>query len=301
MRYLIVLLSIALAGCGATPKRDDYTRHVNRVDQTEFANNTFNFSFGQNKLVELRGMADKDDSAANSAILYQGGAGLIGMFAQIGVHALMVNSARDAKLAEAQEAANLLVAPLITRTEALPLSSLLTHFSESEQTSADDPHGVLLKPIFFSNADMNQLTLKLIAVVPGEKSRKNRKGKPLYKNLIQVYGRILSEDEKNQLVSAETDDLTRTMSAMLESAIHVVQQDLSGQYAASKAAAKTFLVPRSGKSKVVRGKVVDEACGYKVVRDLRSWYVLIETPAMESESATEKTTPVFCQTDAQSA
>ncbi|MCW8093155.1 hypothetical protein [Alteromonas sp. ASW11-130] len=293
MRYFIALLCITLAGCGGTPKRDDYTKHVNRIDHEQFSQKKFHFSFGENKMVELRGIADKDDTASNSSILYQGGAGFVGMFAQIGVHALMVDSARDDKLAEAQSAANFLVSPLIARTENVTLSSLLTRFNESDSTAEKGSKAVMLKPIFFSNAAMNQLSLKLIAVVPDEKSEKSRKAKPLYQNLIQVYDRVLTDDEKTQLLSAETDELNQVLSGMLESAIYVIQQDLSGRYAKPKASAKTFLVPRSGKSKVVRGKVVEEACGYKVVRDLRSWYVLFKTPPEESK--TKQNYSLFCQ------
>ncbi|MFT4747230.1 MAG: hypothetical protein ACI8XG_001308 [Congregibacter sp.] len=38
--------------------------------------------------------------------MYQGGAGLIGLLAQIGTHAAIVNSNRDGKLSMAQEQAN---------------------------------------------------------------------------------------------------------------------------------------------------------------------------------------------------
>ncbi|QHJ12322.1 hypothetical protein FX988_02574 [Paraglaciecola mesophila] len=271
MRFLITIIAFLMVGCGSTPNRDDYAKHVNVVGETFFREHALTFSFEQSDKIDLRGIHNRDDSTASTHILYQGGAGLVGMFAQVGAHAAFVNSSRNAKLKEEQERANDKILPLINLVDDITLYSLLGNnqpsFVEANEMSNDT---LRLKPIFFSNEKMNQLILKLVVWLPNEKGETK---KPRYQNMIQVFSPTLSHAEQVLFIDDNKDDLKQMMSSQLNTAIHILQSDLTGKYSTLNKPQRTFTVLRNNKSKVVRGSVVDKKCGFQIVQNLHSWYV----------------------------
>lgn len=281
MRFLFLSVFFLILGCNSTPNRDDYAKHVNTMGKAFHGENKLAFSFTQSEGIDLRGIHNRDDSTSSTPILYQGGAGLVGMFAQIGAHAAFINSSRNAKLAEEQERADSKISPLINLISGVSIFSLLDRTDSLFVKNNDvDNEALRLKPIFFSNEKMNQVILKLIAWLPDERGRtKNLR----YQNMIQVFSPILSENEHALFIDKDNDDVKRMMARQLNTAIHILQGDLTGRYTGLNEPQNTFTILRNNRSKVVRGSVVDNRCGFQVVQDLHSWYIAFptETPVQQ--------------------
>jgi hypothetical protein len=136
---------------------------------------------------------------------------------------------------------------------------------------------LIVKPIFFSNSEMNQLSLKLLAWIPSE--QKGKKKTFLYQNMVEIYGSSLDVTESQNLL-LNTDDMLRSkLSKLLQTAMYVVSNDLKGIYGRVDRANKTYFIKEDTHNKVIRGSLVEEHCGYYVIQDLHSW--LIAFPAQE--------------------
>jgi hypothetical protein len=279
MRCLLLLLVSITIGCSSTPYSDDHVQHVNSVDRKILQDKKVTFSLSDAQLVDLRGKYRSNDTIGQSTIMYQGGAGLIGLLAQIGTHAAIVNSSRNGKLSLAQEQANEQVKPLLDLTKEMTVLTLLGKYS-SELLSAEaaTKNTLIVRPIFFSNSEMNQLSLKLVAWIPSE--QKGRKKKFLYQNIVEVYGSSLDDTERQSLLLNTDDMLTSKLSKLLQTAMHVVSNDLKGIYDRVDRTNKTYFIKEGTQNKVVRGSLVEENCGYYVIQDLHSW--LIAFPAQEA-------------------
>ncbi|WJG08158.1 hypothetical protein [Aliiglaciecola sp. LCG003] len=271
MRCLIIAITLFFVGCASTPNRDDYAKHVNKVGGTFYNEDSFAFSFAENDNVELRGIHVRDDTAAESPILYQGGAGLIGLFAQIGAHAAIVNSSRNSMLSQAQEQANNQVQPLIEMVDGVSISSLVeqyrTNIVATDSITADT---LMVKPIFLSNTEMNQLALKLVVWLPDENGGEKHLR---YQNMIQIFGPKLTSEERDLMLQGDNSDIVNALSELLNTALHVVKKDLTGEYSEIDNPDQTFFIKQNNKIKVVRGSLVDEKCGFQIVQDLHSWYI----------------------------
>ncbi|MFT4747229.1 MAG: hypothetical protein ACI8XG_001307 [Congregibacter sp.] len=163
--------------------------------------------------------------------------------------------------------------------------SLLGKYS-SELVSADTAtkDTLIVRPIFFSNSAMNQLSLKLVAWIPsGEKARKRQF---LYQNMVEVYGPSFDDIERQNLLLNTDGMLTSKLSKLLQTALHAVSNDLKGVYGRVDTANKTYFIKQDTKNKPVRGSLVDENCGYLVFQDLHPWLI-----AFSVQDATENAQP----------
>ncbi len=278
MKLLFVILILSLAGCGSTPYSDDYVKQVNLVAENYFDDENFNFTFSENSNVDLRGLYSKNDGVGNTNMLYHGGAGLIGLLAQVGTHAYIVDSQRSHKLAKEQEIANNKILPLISLTKEMKLVDLVgTHRSSlvSSASVADDT--INIKPIFFSNDDMTELSLKSIVWLPLKKESKQRKPKFKYKNLVQVYSNKLNESQQEKLINGDQLLLSEILSSLLTTAIYITKNELFSNYSKVKGPEKTFFINKGASKKVIRGSIVDEKCGYQIVKDIHFWFIAFPT------------------------
>lgn len=281
MRALIAaLLFITLVGCVSAPYRDDYTTHVNARSES-YDGNDLEFVLVDGALVDMRGIYAKDDTTSSSPIMYQGGAGLAGLLVQIGTHASIINSQRDQKLSAAQKKANGDISTLISLAEEIDLLAL-TEKADSGLFKPVDASAsaavVNIKPIFFASSAMNQVSLNTIAWIDAKGGSEG--DAPIYQNLIQVFSPKLSTQQSERLANGDKRLLSSIVSSLLDTSLKVAKADLTGKYSNVNIPDKTHLVEKHFGAKVVRGAVVDQACGYVVIRDIRSWYIAhaIEVP-----------------------
>lgn len=293
MRVLITsLIFITLVGCVSAPYRDDYTSHINVVSE-HYRESDLRFSLADGDHVDIRGIYPQDDSTGASPIMYQGGAGLAGLVAQIGTHASIINSQRNTKLAEAQVRANEAISPLITTASELNLTNLVAQAGYKVLNPEEGSKAkVNIKPIFFASRDMNQLSLNLVVWIDGKGGSEGTK--PKYQNLIQVFSPKLSGAQRLRLVEGDEKLLSEVMLPLIDTSLAVVAADLAGKYAAINRPDKTHLVEKHFGKKVVRGAVVDNKCDYVVIRDLRSWFIAHVPEPMLADSKTVQSIQTEC-------
>ena len=294
MRSLLLITSLILVGCGATPYQDDYTKHVNLLENSYFTDSNYKFSFSEeNQSVDLRGVYSQDDTAYSTPIMYQGGAGLAGAVAQLATHGTIINSMRDSKLAAEQVQANQIIQPLINIAQEIPLNDLVgehhPHLVNFNEASTDT---IIIKPIFFSNSEMTELSIKSIVWIPLAKEQKKRKKKFKYKNMIQVYSPKMSETDHKKLLNGDTEVVKQILSSLLNTTLHIAEDALKGQYAKVTSPAETFLIENESENQVIRGYVVADKCNYQVIRDLRLW--LFARPKNDGTSLVDSDTQAQC-------
>lgn len=294
MRSLLLITSLILVGCGATPYQDDYTKHVNLLENSYFTDSNYKFSFSEeNQSVDLRGVYSQDDTAYSTPIMYQGGAGLAGAVAQLATHGTIINSMRDSKLAAEQVQANQIIQPLINITQDIRLSDLVgehhPHLVNFNEASTDT---IIIKPIFFSNSEMTELSIKSIVWIPLAKEQQKRKKKFKYKNMIQVYSPKMSETDHKKLLNGDTEVVKQILSSLLNTTLHIAEDALKGQYAKVTSPAETFLIENESENQVIRGYVVADKCNYQVIRDLRLW--LFARPKNDGTSLVDSDTQAQC-------
>lgn len=310
MRIFILAIVLTLLGCNSTPHGDDYTQHVNQIEEGYINPSNFTFRFSDVDTVELRGLHSKDDTVEGSDILYAGDAGLVGLLTQVAVHSSIINMQREEKLLKQQTAADESISPLIDMTKDLPLVQLLEEYTSSLTTGNEASiNTIYIKPIFFSNSDMNKFSLKTVVWLPTserlgvtpnnsenfenvekterlpEYSRRYESEKYFkYKNMIEVYSRRLTELEKEKLLQGNTEYFSKILSSLLRTTLYIAQNELSGQYAKSNNQNQTHFIEEDSGKRVVRGSLIAEKCGYKIIRDLHSWIIAYPkaTPLVEA-------------------
>ncbi|MDO6705606.1 hypothetical protein [Photobacterium sp. 1_MG-2023] len=282
MKFLMTLALLFLVGCGSTPYQDDYARYVNEIPGGEISEANFQFSFEGATLVDMRGIYQPDDSVGESQMMYHGGAGLVGMLAQVGTHSAIIQSQRAEKLLLEQEKANQQILPLIKVTQNIPLENLLGEYgAQYAQSETDAFQSIKVKPIFFSNHEMNTLSLKSIVWMTDEQQNEIR-----YKNLIQVYGPRLNQSQRNELLDGDQVQIQYVLSNMLKGTIYIIRNELTGKYTSADLKQETFLIKNETGVKAIRGTLVDEKCGYQIIRDIRSWYIAYPNPETTAHNFT---------------
>jgi len=285
MRLILALLVVFLSGCGNTPKQDDYVKYVNKLNLKEISRTGVKFRFNSTN-VELRGKHSNDSLIDASPILYQGGAGLAGLALQIGAHSSIVSSQRQEKLKQVQDQANEAVQPFIDVSNSLQMDDLLGEYAGQVTTEVDYAANTFdVNAIFFSSQDMTTLSLKTIVWQKQKtsKKKKSKKTKFSYNNLVQVFSTKLTDDEKNKIVAGDKALLVNKMSSLLQRAMTIANNDLLGKYSLSKNPAETFFINDNNKKKVLRGKVVEEFCNYKVIQNLHYWFIAFPTEPQAAE------------------
>ncbi len=267
-----------LVGCNSTPYRDDYARHVNTMKKSPMEASAFRMIFSDGDQVDLRALYDNDTTMGNSNVLYQGGpgaAGLIALVAQIGVHSSIVSSQREERLATLQESANSEIQPLLNMVDGLQMSQLLApeHKPWLASSLNSDVETLYVKPIFFSNTDMTQLSVKVVAWIPDPNGTKKRPDK--YKNLIQVVNAPLSDEQRTLLINGDQALMQQILANLLGTAMDITHGATTGKFADVKGTMKTYKMPNAGKNKVFRASHIADTCEHTIVRNLRQWLIAI--------------------------
>jgi len=287
MRSVIVFLLTFLIGCGSTPYRDDYTKHVNLISHQYLSASSFNYSFSNGFNVDLRGLYSENDSVTASPILYQGGAGLVGLLVQVGTHSSLIDSQRNDKLNSLQVAADQKISPLIGIVENISLDELIKNEQLASLNSQHpDFNTVFIKPIFFSNEEMTEISLRTIFWIPISEQKKNRKNKFKYQNMVQVYANKLTDLQQEKIINGDEIAIKPILASLLNTSLTIIKNELTGQYKNISNAPQTFVFKDNNNSKVVRGTLIAQKCDYKIIKDLHSWFYVYP-----NEKMTEKNTP----------
>lgn len=286
MRILITILSLIVMGCGSTPYQDDYTKHVNLLDNNYLTSENYKFSFVDDDLsVDLRGLYSQNDTATSIPIMYYGDAGIVGALVQLTTHSVIINSQRDAKLASQQIEADKFIQPLINLSRDISLNDLVgehrTHFVAFNQQATDT---VVIKPIFFSLTDMSELSIKAIVWMPMPKDQQQKRKEFKYRNMIQVYSPRLTESQYQQILEGDKNTLTEILASLLKKTLDITEAALTGQYNNKNKTTQTFLINSESNAQVLRGSIAAEKCDYQVIQDIHYWLVAYPVTRLENRA-----------------
>ncbi|WP_182288506.1 hypothetical protein [Vibrio spartinae] len=288
MRFFLMIFMITLVGCGSTPYQDDYTKHVNLIADGYINDTNFRFTFEDLSRVDLRGLYSLNDTIKSPNMLYQGDAGLVGVIAQISARIAMVHSQRDDKLAKEQEKANEQIQPLRKIADELSLTDMVGDYHAYLVNAEEaDRKTINIKPIFFSNSDMTNVSIKSIVWLSSSDRHKSRRYGIKYRNLIQVYSQTFTESQTKNLIDGNGEFLSQVLSSLLRMTLYVVKNELMGKYSEIKNPDQNFLIKDNSGVKVVRGSAVDNRCGYRIIQDIHSWFIAYpEAEALSQNKAT---------------
>ncbi|KZN67564.1 hypothetical protein [Pseudoalteromonas luteoviolacea] len=272
-KLLVSLVTIAaLTGC-KSPKRDDYVvaKSLNKDDVIE--QSAFKFYLDTSAPVEIRGEYSHDRSIDGSQVLYYGtpGAALVQVFS----HAAINSSLKEQKLKEQQEEANRYIQPLIEASKQVTHVTLTQGMSDYlvRQLPVAGDKTVHVRPIFFSNQDMNKLSLKLIAWIEKPKSSKTKSRKKLnnlmYQNIIEVHGSTWGDELATQLMEGQAD-ISEQYEALFVRAVDSLKKDLSGTYVLTPPQ-QTLHIKKKNNKQFLRASVIEQSCEYVVIKNLRNW------------------------------
>jgi len=266
---LILLLFTALTGCKSV-KRDDYVRATLLPEQNLISATEFKFYLDTQLPIDIRGDYSHNRSIEGANMLYQGPPAAA--LAQLFTHAAIASSLKEEKLRAQQDEANEAILPLRNLANSIQLDSIIAENTfYSSELDPDNKKLVNVKPIFFADSTMTNLSLKLVAWIDLPKSKKSKKAKKMYQNIIEVHAKPLSKEERDVLLS-DSSELTLRLQKLFNSAVMSVQRDVSGEYS-SPVAQQTLHILEGKKKEFVRGEVLEKSCESVVVKNLRNWII----------------------------
>lgn len=275
MRFISLAVSLALVGCASAPHQSNFVGNGYVATPKPLTESDLTFSLINDQNVDMRGTHSKDDSVEAASVMYQGGAGLAGLLVQIGTHAALVQGQRAGKLTAQQEEANKKIASLIEITKGISPTDLSgNHRSKFVKLEQGDAHTISMEPIFFSNENMNRISLDLLVSSPQVDGDDPKSERFSYKNRLKVHARKLTDEQSGAFAAGDRKFISDTLSSLLQTAIHVTTQDALGQYSDPQNPVKTFHVETDDGRQVVRGTSLGNKCGYQIVRDIRSSIVI---------------------------
>ncbi|WDE12863.1 hypothetical protein [Thalassomonas haliotis] len=229
-------------------------------------------------IVRVRGEYSPDDSGISGSMMYQGGAGMAGLLAQIATHAAINNSQRSNKLAQAQEQANKILLPLNDVIEQLSLPDLLdSNTGEYQLADSLAPRVVNSRPIFFVAPEFAYISVKNIVWL--EQAGKARtRGKPSYdyRNLIEVRSRLYDEAEQERLSSGKGVEFFKDeLRNLFHESLILASREVKGRYKHNSDVMATYKLVSKQKNQYIRGKKIDLLHDKLVLKNLRSWLIAI--------------------------
>lgn len=282
MRLLSLGFSIALVGCSTTPYQGDNVKHVNALSQNTISEADLKFNIGEKHRVDLRGSYSNNDTIDAVSMMYDGSAGLVGLLVQVGAQAAMLQGQRDGKLSAQQEEANKKISPLIDITNHISLVELTGDYrSKVASLDKEDSDTVNIKPVFFSNGDMNRISLNLTAWSNSLEENNRAQESLKYKNLLKIYSPKLTAAQSEALASGDRSLISDLLSSLLQTALYITKNDVTGKYSQVKNPVKTYHMEIDSGRKVIRGAYLEEKCGYQIIRDIRSWVIAYPSSADE--------------------
>lgn len=273
--FLCLVIVTALTGCNSV-KRDDFVVSTELSKSNLISEENFKFYLDPTLPVDVRGIYSHNRTIGGSeqTALYYGDAVMV--LTQVLTHAAMNSSAMESKLKKQQQQANEKVKPLLSVVGQAKTETLLAEQSQWQSEMPEVGSNVVqVKPIFFSNQEMNRLSLKLVSWIDKKPTKYNKKDTKKYQNIIEIHERQLPEDVVNKIKLGQID-ITPYLKKLFNQALDTLKKDVAGAYA-EKMKQKTFHILSGNKKVFVRGSIVEQSCDFVVLKNLRDW--IIKYPA----------------------
>jgi hypothetical protein len=208
--------------------------------------------------------------------------GIVGLFAAVMTHAVIVNSVRGSQKTKLQEEADKVLEPL--RGVLADYGNRALVQSALERTRAGVPIGVVeptvtgsagwlvdTTPVFVVTQDRRALILEnAVAVYPPNAPA------PAYSNLVRVVSSAEPDSDAAERWGADQGARLKALSAeLLARSIDIVIEAATAAAAPSTAPERTFRYVEGGKDRMERAQLVTPGCERVVVRTLRGWLMSI--------------------------
>lgn len=258
-----------LFGCGGTPKRDDYSVYVNNsgilVDQFDAP---LFVKLDSEQSLDFRAIYESNNTVDANSILYQGGAGVGGLLAQVLVHNAINQSAQTSKLASMQEAANNALQPLSMILEQLKTNALIHEHGEYFFNESEAEYVLDSKPIFFFSKDLRSLSVKHIVNL-----YKSGERKPVYQNMVEVLETNVEGDPVEYWLNADDQVIKNTTNKLYKTSLAIAVADIKGKFAEADSKQKNYRIQHGERKRFERGTHLHSFCNTSIIRNLRGWLI----------------------------
>ena len=288
MKKLSFCLLALLVGCAA-PKKDDYVAYVSSNKAKQQLSAPLNAMIIHDQ-IEIRGEYEAADAFTMNGPLYAGDAGLVGVLAQVAVHAAISNDAQNSRLSAQQQEANKVLEPLTEILSSLSAKQLHHANKNVLWLSTDEQYtGPVLKskPIFFLSQDARTLSLKhVVAVEPEIKKSNSKKQQKLYANLIEVVAQPApAEAAMEYWLNNNGAALSATMQQLYRQSVSLALADIKGELIHTEKA-ETFKLEHQDTLRIERGNRIKGECNQLILRNLRGWIVVLPSQQPADSNAT---------------
>jgi hypothetical protein len=286
----IVFFTTFLWGCGATPPSIREQGVAYQKEDVQILPKIIFITESEESKVQTApffGLLKTDTGREGASIMYQGGAGLAGFFAQVLTHAVMENEAQKKVLKEAQEEAD----RVLKNYEDLILQNTVSSLIQSsvEQLGSSNPVISIVNaesgvenenrlfieslPIYYMSQDQKSIVLEhqLSAYYSDEPE------KIIYQNMAKAISKKQNIEEDASRWKANSGELFFEATADLHlSSLNVLLKDMYKNLNSqtNEATHKYYI---GEKKYYVRGKVLHEDCGYRAIRNLKGNILIFQT------------------------
>ncbi|NHN38987.1 hypothetical protein G8764_16885 [Pseudomaricurvus alcaniphilus] len=236
---------------------------------------------------------------------YQGAGGMLygpgaaGFAAMLAAHAITQSAVDEAKAAEAQAQANLILdkyqSVLARYTDsyiaAVSLASLNTIIPDGKFHSiTEHPENfgfiIEMSPVFYMAQDEKSLVLKNAITIYKDLPE----DKIVYQNMIQAIAVTESSTPSDYWLAQDGQELSRVVSGAIIRSIEAAMKDAGGHFK-NTTKAQTIAYKLSDVTHYERGTVLIDDCDKRVVRTLRGWIYILPQNIMcgpDEEAAAAK-------------
>ncbi len=225
--------------------------------------------------VQVRGAVNFDDAGSGSRAMMYPAPGVVGLFAAVLTHAVIVNSVRGSEKSRIQVEADKVLVPYEETLSAWSTRDLVRQALEKstaggsramiEASTAESGWVVESAPVFVLTQDQRALILEnsIAVFAPGAAAA------PVYQNLVRVVSAPQAGEEVAAEWNAEQGKRFKDVGAdLLGRSYDLALQDM-GRAAVADVPHRTYRFAEGGTERMERAQLVESRCEATVVRTLR--------------------------------
>ncbi len=231
--------------------------------------------------VAFTGYLDKTAAQSTGGPLYAGDGGLVGLFAQIAVHAAISNSAQSKKAKAAQAKADEVLEQYLSQFEKISHLGLFKgsqqnrfntmQYSETQPPGRDDVIIEILPAYQFSQ---NQKSFMLELYLSAH--RPETPDDIIFEQSVKAFSKPISaEDPVAYWLQAESNPLEATVQDLYNESLTLLLEDLSKSLPETLKTQKTFKYMFNGQKRYERASLINESCNNVYARNLKGSIVVL--------------------------
>ncbi len=270
MRHILTLiLTVFVLGCAA-PKKDNYIAYE-RNENIQVNHDKLGVLISGPEKIDIRGIINGVNDTEAGHMVYLGGAGVAGLFAQIATHAAAADETKNRKLSEQQIRANKVLEPLSHKIADLTISHLKVNDSGFSFIETPDEehyeHILITQPVFYMSQDCGSLSVKNVVRLVS----RDKVDAIIYQNLVEVIDNETVAPEEHTYINEQ--NIQEKLKALYIQSLRIATGDIAGMMKAKIDKKENFKIGKGLNFRFDRGMRLSTACGQQVFRNLRGWVV----------------------------